>query len=158
MNMKKLNLLITSAVFLIFAAAAQADLNIFDGGGSGEYYSPERSLEGFFVEVVQRDADRAIVVSWYTYDLGRQMWLVGVAPVADGAMSVDIPMEVFSGTDFGDAFSTDEVQRESWGTIAFSFPDCDTAMVNYSSDLDFGEGSISLTRLTNLVGVACTNP
>ena len=156
--MKKLNLLIITALFLIFAAAAQADLNIFDGGGSGEYYSPERNLEGFFVEVVQRENDRAIVVSWYTYDLGRQMWLVGVAPVTDGAMSVDIPMEVFSGTDFGDAFSTDEVQREDWGTIAFSFPDCESAKVKYSSELDFGAGSISLTRVTHLVGVACTSP
>lgn len=156
--MKKLNLLIISAVFLIFASAARADLNIFDGGGSGEYYSPERNLEGFFVEIVQRDVGRAIVVSWYTYDLGRQMWLAGVATLTDGAESVEIPMEIFGGTDFGDAFSTDEVQREDWGTIEFSFPDCDSAKVDYNSELDFGEGSITLTRLTSLVGVSCTDP
>ncbi len=155
--MKKLNLLITSAVLLIFATAAQADLNIFDGGASGVYYSVERDLEGFFVEIVQQTDGRAIVVTWFTYDLGRQMWLAGSTPLQDGAESVEVPMEVFDGTDFGTAFATDEVQREDWDTLTFSFPDCDTAQVDYSSELDFGEGSISLIRLTNLVGVTCSD-
>jgi len=155
--MKKLNLLITSAASLILAGAAQADLNIFDGGASGEYYDPERDLEGFFVEVVQQDAGRSIVATWFTYDLGRQMWLAGSAPLQDGAESVEVSMEVFGGTDFGVAFVTDEVQREDWGTITFSFPDCATANVNYNSELDFGQGSISLIRLTNLVGITCSN-
>jgi len=157
MNMKKLILLINSAVFLIFATAAQADLNIFDGGASGEYYSPERDLEGFFVEIVQQSDERSIVVTWFTYDLGHQMWLAGVAPLEDGAVSVDVPMQILEGTDFGDAFSTDEVVREDWGNIAFSFPDCETAQADYSSELDYGEGSISLVRLTSLVGVTCSN-
>jgi hypothetical protein len=157
MNMKKLHRLITSVVFLIFATVAQADLNIFAGGASGEYFNPDRDLEGFFVEIVQQDSGRAIVVAWYTYDLGREMWLVGSAALTDGAESVEIPLEVFSGTDFGEGFSTGEVQREDWGSVTFSFPDCGTAKADYASDLDFGTGSIELTRLTNVVGVSCTN-
>lgn len=66
-------------------------------------------------------------------------------------------MEVFRGSDFGDAFDTDEVKRMDWSTITFSFPDCTSAHVDYSSALDFGEGSISLIRLTSLVGVTCAN-
>ncbi len=88
--------------------------------------------------------------------LGKSTQLSEGTELEDGAESVDIPMEIMEGTDFGAAFSTDEVQRENWGTIAFSFPDCDTAQVDYSSELDFGEGSISLIRLTNLVGVTCS--
>ena len=79
------------------------------------------------------------------------------AAAQDGAESVEIPMEVFRGSDFGDAFDTDEVERMDWGTITFSFPDCASAHVDYNSALDFGEGSISLIRLTSLVGVTCTN-
>jgi hypothetical protein len=157
MNMNKLNVLIISAVFLIFAGTAQADLNIFEGGASGEYYDPERSLDGFFVEVVQQNTGRSIVVTWFTYDLGRQMWLAGSTPLTDGAESVEIPMEVFRGSDFGDAFDTDEVERMDWGTITFSFPDCASAHVDYNSALDFGAGSLDLIRLTSLVGVTCTN-
>jgi hypothetical protein len=157
MNMKASNLLIASAILLIFAVTARADLNIYDGGASGEYFNPERDLEGFFVEVVQHDDGRVIVVTWYTYDLGRQMWLAGSAPLEDGAEFVEVPMEVFSGTDFGDAFATGEVRRDDWGTLVFSFPDCATANVEYDSELDFGQGAISLIRLTNLVGVTCTD-
>jgi hypothetical protein len=155
MNMKTLKVLIISAAFLILSGAAQAELNIHDGGASGAYYNPDRDLEGFFVEVVQQDAGRAIVVTWYTYDLGRQMWLAGSAPLEDGAESVEVPMEVFAGADFGNAFATDEVQRQDWGTVVFSFPDCSSATVNYSSDLDFGQGSVSLVRLTSVVGATC---
>lgn len=154
--MKKLSMLIISAVFFAFATVAQADLNIFNGGASGEYYNPDRDLEGFFVEIVQQDGGRSIVVAWYTYDLGRQMWLVGSAPLTDGAETVEIPLEVFNGTDFGEAFVTDEVEREDWGSVTFSFPDCNSAKADYSSGLDFGDGSIELTRLTSLVGVVCT--
>ena len=100
---------------------------------------------------------KSIVATWFTYDLGRQMWLAGSAPLQDGAESVEVSMEGFGGTDFGVAFVTDEVQREDWGTITFSFPDCATANVNYNSELDFGQGSISLIRLTNLVGITCSN-
>ena len=155
--MKTLNVLFISAVFFILAGVVQADLNIFEGGASGEYYDPERDLEGFFVEVDEQDSGRAIVVTWYTYDLGRQMWLAGNAPLTDGAESVEVPMEVFSGTDFGAAFVTREVERQDWGTLTFSFPDCDTASVDYSSELDFGQGSLSLSRLTSLVGVSCSD-
>ena len=102
--MKNLNVLFIRAVFFILPGVVQADLNIFEGGASGEYYAPERVLEGFFIEVVQQDSGRAIVVTWYTYDLGRQMWLAGNAPLTDGAESVEVPMEVFGGTDFGAAF------------------------------------------------------
>ena len=150
-------ILIVSALFLIPASPARADLNIYAGGASGEYYDPERDLEGFFIEVVQQAEGRVIVVTWFTYDLGRQMWLAGSAPLEDGAESVEVPMEIFGGTDFGDAFATREVERDDWGTLTFSFPDCDTASVDYSSELDFGEGSLSLVRLTNLVGVACSD-
>jgi len=148
--------LVASALFLGFAGAARADLNIYAGGASGEYYDPERDLEGFFIEVVQQAEGRVIVVTWFTYDLGRQMWLAGSAALEDGAESVEVPMEIFGGTDFGDAFATSEVEREDWGTLTFSFPDCSTATVDYSSELDFGEGSLSLIRLTNLVGVDCS--
>lgn len=148
--------LVASAFALTLAVTAHADLNIYAGGASGEYYDPERDLEGFFIEVVQRTEGRVIVVTWFTYDLGRQMWLAGSAPLEDGAESVEVPMEVFSGTDFGNAFATSEVRREDWGTLTFRFPDCATASVDYNSELDFGEGSLNLIRLTNLVGVACT--
>ena len=149
--------LIASALFLGLAGTARADLNIYAGGASGEYYDPERDLEGFFIEVVQQAEGRVIVVTWFTYDLGRQMWLAGSATLEDGAESVEVPMEVFGGTDFGEAFATGEVEREDWGTLTFSFPDCSTATVDYNSDLDFGEGSLNLIRLTNLVGVACSD-
>ena len=151
------------ALALCFVAAvltspAFAQVDISEGGVSGEWFNPDRDGEGFFVEVVENNDQLQFVVAWFTYDeQGNQMWVVGAQPISSSTTTVLVPVQVTFGALFGDEFDPNDVVREDWGTLRWEFPDCNTARMDYDS-FDFGSGTIDLTRLTKLKGVDCEEP
>ena len=93
------------------------------------------------------------VTEVYTYDAnGNQMWLLGVGS-ANGGTAV-VPMQVTSGAVFGPGFDPDDVIREDWGTITFTFSSCNAGTAEYVSN-DFGSGTFDIERLTSVAGLKC---
>ena len=124
-------------------------------GHSGTWYNPNRNGEGFVFEVVEGQDQSSIVAYYYTYDQGRQMYLLGSKSFTAGTTSVAIPMKITSGASFGFAFAPSDVFRKDWGTIKVSFDSCDSGKVTYESDLDFDNATLQITRLTKIKGLAC---
>ena len=125
------------------------------GKHSGNWFSPSRNGEGFILEVGASGSDRTIIATWFTYKDGQQMWIIGSASLPVGTSSIQVPMFVTRGGQFGAAFNPSTVVAEAWGTLTFSFQGCNAATVNYAPTVGAG-GTIQLTRLkTQIDGLPC---
>ena len=72
---------------------------------------------------------------------------------------VDIGMNLTSGPDFPPAYDPTQLQYTPWGTLRFTVSDADHAQVDWDSTGEgYGAGSLSLQRLTQLDGHACSAP
>jgi len=124
-------------------------------GTTGSWYDRARSGEGYNFEVLGTPGDYRFYAYFYTYDdTGNQMWISGTGAI-DGDTAI-VLMVVTSGTVFGEDFNPDDVIREEWGTMTFSFSSCTVGSVDYVSTMgNFGSGTHDLSRLTYVAGLAC---
>ena len=91
---------------------------------------------------------------FYTYDdAGNQMYLVGSGEV-DGDTAV-VPVVVTSGPSYGDDYDKDDLVRETWGTLTFTFTSKDTGTVERASTMGFGTTTEDIVRLTSATGLEC---
>ncbi len=121
---------------------------------SGSWYDAERNGELIMLQVL---ADNRILVGWITYDQsGEQMWLSGVGELLGDIAFVD-EMYLTSGGIFGTQTGLDAVELTLWGSLEISFETCLNGRLDYLSELGFGAGSLNLTRLTAIEGLACAH-
>jgi hypothetical protein len=156
---KNLFLLLFLIGILPVSTLCFADVDLSDGGASGQWYNLSRDGEGIFVEIIYSEGIQKISVAWFTYDEnGNQMWLVGLADLQSGQTTVTIPAIVTSGPVFGPDYDPAAVKRTSWGTLTLNFSTCSAGILSYASSAGFGSGAINLTRLTSLTQVRCDDP
>jgi hypothetical protein len=126
------------------------------GNWSGSWYSPERSGEGFNVEILEPDAGNPrarILVYWYTYTpdgSGEQVWLTGVGEFdADGGIAANVPLHYTEGGRFASPLNPGLVERIPWGSIRIGFGTCDEGRVFYfPSDPAWPAGDYFIRRLS----------
>ncbi len=125
---------------------------------SGSWFDPVTAGTGFNIEVTNdasTESGPLMVVYWYDFRDGRQIWATGAARFDLGAseltvelVSVDQPGPAdFRVPPEGEAFTL-------WGSITIRFHDCRTAAVDYDT-VDLGSGQIELTRLTLPDNASC---
>jgi hypothetical protein len=124
-------------------------------GITGSWYLLARDGEGYNIEIVGETFAPQLLAYFYTYDdAGNQMWLVGSGP-GDGDTAV-VPVQVTSGALYGDAFDKDDVVRENWGTLTFTFSSCTAgSVVRASTMTGFGTTTYDIERLTSVIGLTC---
>jgi hypothetical protein len=125
---------------------------LIDGSFSGTWYDPNRSGEGFVIDVSSNaNGESNAVVSWYTYDAdesGSQAWVFGNGPIIADTLLAD--MQITQGTGFGAGFVAADVIRTDWGQVRIKFNSCNSATVSFNSiDDNYGSGSYELQRLTS---------
>ena len=128
---------------------------------SGAWYNPERSGEGFIVEV---QPDDQVVVYWFTYepdDSDHQAWMIGqgnievgdtlcTAPGCEAADAVIAINDMTRPVDTGSSFPADltGVENLGWGELVIAFDDEDTGYVLFDSEFEnFGSGDYPIDRL-----------
>ena len=95
-----------------------------------------------------------VLLSWYVYQDGQQVWLLGQAALLDG--QAEVSMSSYTGADFPPNFTTESVLSSPWGTITLRFTGPDAARVDWASAAQgYGSGGMDLVRLTQLAGHAC---
>lgn len=129
----------------VSGARATAGAPALSGTYTGSWMNRDRAGEGLFIEVDNRGDRPLMVVYWFTYQDGEQLWLVGAAPFDLDQSAVEVPVEVTRGAGFGDDFDPADVSSEAWGTLTLDFFGCNSLSLSYES----GEltGSHQLTRL-----------
>ncbi len=124
------------------------------GCRSGSYFNADQSGHGIVAQILNVGGEDQILLTWYVYQGGEQIWLLGQAPFE--GTTATIPMNRFSGGEFPPAFSADQVVSAPWGSIEITFPDAASAEIQWESDdPEFGSGALVMRRLTTLAGHAC---
>jgi hypothetical protein len=124
------------------------------GGISGSWYDPAQSGHGFLIEVI-KGTDQAQAI-WFAFDNnGHQTWIV-----AEGAISgnqVTMPALLVEGGRFPPHFDAALIERNAWGTLTFTFADCDHGTVQWTTrnPAFTGSGTMNLVRLTSIEGTTC---
>lgn len=123
---------------------------------SGLWFNPEQDGHGLSISV---HSPESVTIFWYTYDpFGFPTWILAVGQFVGQTIVADAYL--FFGMEFGtwDAGSNEQI---AWGAIDVEFTSCDSAIMGYSSDLEyesgerFGSGVIPLTRLASIEGREC---
>jgi Fungalysin metallopeptidase (M36) len=113
------------------AACSVSSNKALQGAMSGTYSSASRSGEGVLVDFGQVGGTPVVFFTWYTYGQGDQQWLVGSNTFTATDTSVAIDLINTSGASFGSGFHPEDVSRIPWGSVALTFPDCDTMTLTY---------------------------
>lgn len=124
---------------------------------TASWYDPNNSGKGFLIEVAHAagtDANPLLLVSWYDFFEGRQIWTIGAAPFAWGAHQVEVPMLITSGAQFGAAFRPNQVvSNANWGRLTVRFTSCANGVFSYTSI--YGDGVIPVQSLTIPTNEVC---
>lgn len=108
--------------------------------------------EGFMIDVTESNQ---LVAIWFTYDAnGNQMWLTGVAENFEGSQATMSVNEV-TGPVFGPDFDSSDVVISNWGTLSFTFNDCEEGTVHYNSTGGFGSGVYEIVKVYNTEQQMC---
>jgi len=126
---------------------------------SGSWFNASQNGHGISIEVI---SDEETVIYWYVYHPDGTPTFILATGTNHGNV-VEAQAYYNSGMHFGE-FDPDDRTEIPWGDIKITFQSCDSATLEYSSDLSYngepwGSGSIPLTRLLSIDGVQCaSNP
>jgi len=132
---------------------------------SGAWFNPDRSGEGFVIEVMPDDR---VVVYWFTYtpdQSGLQAWMIGDSRFANeesGAGSssaqtdrIDMTLFQTSGGAFGQDFDPNSVNLFEWGQLDIEFSDDDTAHIYWDGPPEYGTGDYPIERFARAKLAEC---
>lgn len=122
-------------------------------GFTGAWYDPAQSGHGLFVEVLP---DNRMFVGWFTFNPAgtAQAWFVGAGTYTGNTATIT-PVSLPTGGRWIPNFDPKQIVNNTWGTLAFTFTDCNQGKVDFNSVLGYGTGSMDLTRLTQPAGLSC---
>lgn len=126
-------------------------------GFSGAWYDPSQSGHGLLVEVLPGNR---LLAYWFAFspdpEQSQQAWFGGVGNIV-GNQAI-IQADQGQGGRWVPEFDPALYQLSTWGTLTFTFSDCNHGRVYYAGDgasSAWGVGSMDLTRLTQLEGLSC---
>ena len=124
---------------------------------SGSWFTPERSGEGFTLQVLE---DGSAVALWFTYPPvgapGAQAWIYADGGRVEGDRIRFTQAYTTRGPRFGPGYDRNQLQLLPWGTLEFRFTACNDAEVTYAGPASWGSGTRRLARLTHLAELECT--
>ncbi len=122
-------------------------------GFTGSWYDPSQSGHGLFVEVLPNNGFLAF---WFSFNPvgSEQSWFGGVGTYSDNTATITDAYQTTGGRWIPN-FDPRRIVNNRWGTLTFTFTDCNHGKVDFDSVLGYGSGSMNLTRLTTPAGLTC---
>jgi len=120
---------------------------------TGAWYDPAQSGHGIFVEVLP---DNQFLAAWFTFDPSgtQQSWFVGIGTYNGNTATISQVVQSTGGRWIPN-FDPSHIVSNAWGSLTFTFTDCNHGKVDFVSTLGYGSGSMNLTRLTQPAGLTC---
>ncbi len=135
-------------------ASALGDPFVVEAGISSAWYDPDRSGEGFVLEMLP--AGRAVMY-WFTYDdSGQQDWYIATGNISGNRIVFAQLLQVSGGV-FGPGFDPAQVTENVVGSASFIWSDCDHGEMEWelSGDGNYRHGLMTLQRLSRVMGIDC---
>ena len=120
---------------------------------TGAWFDPAQSGHGLFVEVLPNGR---FLAAWFAFNPAgtQQAWFVGVGTY-NGSTATITAVGQPTGGRWIPNFDPNQIVNNFWGTLSFTFTDCNHGKVDFNSVLGYGTGSMNLTRLTQPAGLTC---
>jgi len=122
-------------------------------GFTGSWFDPAQNGHGLLVEVL---ANSQFLAAWFTFNPAgtQQSWFVGVGSYSGNTATISQVLQPTGGRWIPN-FDSSHIVNNAWGTLTFTFTDCNHGKVDFASTLGYGSGSMNLTRLTQPAGLSC---
>ncbi len=152
----KIHTLFTFIFITMFTASSSASNIIITKSFTGGWYDPDKSGQGFLIEIIKSNDQKKALSTWFTFDTnGNQYWLTGVGEIEN--QSIHFEMVLAEGGKFGNLHNSAEVTRTLWGSVDFTFTDCNHGTVSWSPVIGgFSSGSMPVVRNTVINNLNCT--
>lgn len=123
-------------------------------GITGNWFDSNESGHGFGIEVLPGNQ---MLADWYVFGpQGGRDWIVGVGPITGNTAVLTGFQTGGSGGLFPPNFNPTQVQNTPWGTITFTFTDCNNGTASWQPTVtEYPAGSIPIQRLTMPAGLTC---
>jgi len=123
-------------------------------GFTGAWYDPAQSGHGILIEVL---ANNQFLAWWFTFTPdGQQAWFGNSGTIDPATNTGTINALQTEGGRWIPNFDPANVTQPPWGTLTFSFTDCDHGRVDFDSSVaGYGTGHMDISRLTHIGGLAC---
>jgi hypothetical protein len=125
------------------------------GYTSGNWYNPNQAGHGFQLEAA---TNNVMVAIWFVYtpDGSGQNWIYAQGSYDATKNTATLPAELLTGARFPPNFKPTDVATTTWGTLTFTFTDCNNGTAAWNSVLPgYGAGSVPIVRLTQVGGTSC---
>ena len=122
-------------------------------GLTGSWYDPAQRGHGLQIEVLP---DNQFLAAWFTFNPAgtEQSWFIGTGTYSGNTATVTSVVQPTGGRWIPN-FDPTRVFNNPWGSLTFTFTDCNHGKIDFVSTLGYGVGSMNLTRLTLPAGLAC---
>jgi hypothetical protein len=130
---------------------------------SGNWFNVDQGGSGFQIEATDSiDAASGLPVMlaiWFTYtpDGSSRNWIYAQGTYDPTKATTTLPAFLSSGGKFlPNSRPNDEVTTNPWGTLTFTFTDCNNGIASWNSIVPgYGSGSLPIVRLTKIGGTQC---
>lgn len=113
---------------------------------SGLWFNPNQDGHGLSLEQLMVNGQPSVVFSWFAVHEDDPFWLVGMAPLSGNKAQIEVSYT--SGTGFGAAFNSQDVERTAWGTVTLEQVDNNKLDVAWQPiNNDFQSGQMQMQRL-----------
>ncbi len=121
---------------------------------SGSWYNPAQNGHGFMTQVVRNDNKDVLILTWYTYHNGEQIWLTA-SGLVEGAKA-KLQAVTAEGALFPPWFNPDDVNLQIWGDITFELINNDQAKISWQPQVSgYEAGELVVERLTFIDRYRC---
>jgi plastocyanin len=123
-------------------------------GFTGAWYDPAQSGHGIFIEI---GPNNSILAWWFTFAPdGTQAWFGNLGGIDPATNTATVEALKTQGGAWIPNFNPGNITQPIWGTLVFSFTDCDHGRVDFNSAMPgYGQGHMNLARITHIDGLAC---
>jgi plastocyanin len=122
-------------------------------GMTGAWYDPAQSGHGLFIEIL---SGNRFLATWFAFNPAgtQQAWFGGVGTYSGNTATINQVVQPLGGRWIPN-FDPNSITFNAWGTLTFTFTDCDHGRLDFNSMAGYGAGSMNLTRLTLPAGLSC---
>ena len=125
---------------------------------SGNWFDPSPNQSGHGFQLEFTDQANTVVAIWFVYPPagGGQNWIYAQGTFDSTKNTTTVPAILLTGPKFPPLYNSNDLQQTSWGTITFTFADCNHGTASWNSTVaGYGSGSIPIQRLTSIQGTTC---
>jgi plastocyanin len=144
----------TGTIHVVEAGGAPTAVPI-TSGFTGAWFDPAQSGHGILIEVLPNNQ---LLAYWFTFDPDgtQQSWFGSLGPIDPATNTATLDALQSQGGRWIPNFDPGHVTQADWGSLVFSFTDCNHGRVDFDSGIaGYGQGHMDLTRLTLPAGLSC---